>query len=596
MNSVARTRPRASPRTQRPGDRRADSSSASICGPRCACPAQCPLLEGPFTSSMPSGRPCTRHGSACRPACRPGNKRLDAPRTSSDACAHQVVVRARERVTSRQQIKAAGIAPPHLQLLVEPEHCADHARILTWASNVGGLLAGSFARRVINATTNRREYQDFGVSSGTESNSCALTPTPVLTKPRGPAWDPVLPDWRQSGVAHPANVTTPLHWRPPGRRSHILKTCFTYARTSFPTRQIMRDRHRPQPRKSPGDKVDRDQQALRQCAPPPTLFTTEGRPASSVESPQASSASRQHQAAPEVRCPDITGKGEDLDRSPSLTADPIVDALETRASTHPFPIQALTLGPALDHATTSSAQAKTGTGKTGCPSRGRHRARRKRATSSTQREQAAGSDYPADPQAHQAGRPGPLREGRQVPRPASLNLRRRCLRAPDRNSRAWRRHRRAARPAASTCARATFTCPASKPSSSVRSGEISTWASCPTSRRCSAASPGAPPHHAVLRERCPAVEALARRFMVQPHPHPRRTDDQIQTVNTVKRSHLPRSCHEQGRGRRPHPAGSAAQAHRRPPGRGPDRRSCAVGSLHGDLGQGARERSSACIP
>ncbi|WP_454900268.1 DEAD/DEAH box helicase, partial [Actinomyces sp.] len=74
-------------------------------------------------------------------------------------------------------------------------------------------------------------------------------------------------------------------------------------------------------------------------------------------------------AAPEVEetTPDITDKGGDnLDKKSFAdfgVTDPIVDALEDKGITHPFPIQALTLGPALDRHDIIG-QAKTGTGKT----------------------------------------------------------------------------------------------------------------------------------------------------------------------------------------------------------------------------------------
>ena len=73
-------------------------------------------------------------------------------------------------------------------------------------------------------------------------------------------------------------------------------------------------------------------------------------------------------AAPEVEdaTPDITGKGEDLDKKSFAdfgVTDPIVDALEDKGITHTFPNQALTLGPALDRHDIIG-QAKTGTGKT----------------------------------------------------------------------------------------------------------------------------------------------------------------------------------------------------------------------------------------
>ena len=65
--------------------------------------------------------------------------------------------------------------------------------------------------------------------------------------------------------------------------------------------------------------------------------------------------------------PDITDRGdEDLDKKSFAdfgVTDPIVDALEDKGITHPFPIQALTLGPALERHDIIG-QAKTGTGKT----------------------------------------------------------------------------------------------------------------------------------------------------------------------------------------------------------------------------------------
>ena len=76
-----------------------------------------------------------------------------------------------------------------------------------------------------------------------------------------------------------------------------------------------------------------------------------------------------HPEAPaqEEATPDITDKGdEDLDKKSFAdfgVTDPIVDALEDKGITHPFPIQALTLGPALDRHDIIG-QAKTGTGKT----------------------------------------------------------------------------------------------------------------------------------------------------------------------------------------------------------------------------------------
>ena len=76
-----------------------------------------------------------------------------------------------------------------------------------------------------------------------------------------------------------------------------------------------------------------------------------------------------HPEAPaqEEATPDITDSGdEDLDKKSFAdfgVTDPIVDALDDKGITHPFPIQALTLGPALDRHDIIG-QAKTGTGKT----------------------------------------------------------------------------------------------------------------------------------------------------------------------------------------------------------------------------------------
>ncbi|WP_165216151.1 DEAD/DEAH box helicase [Schaalia sp. ZJ1691] len=65
--------------------------------------------------------------------------------------------------------------------------------------------------------------------------------------------------------------------------------------------------------------------------------------------------------------PDVTNTGDEHFEQKSFAdfgvTDPIVDALAERGITHPFPIQALTLGPALDRHDIIG-QAKTGTGKT----------------------------------------------------------------------------------------------------------------------------------------------------------------------------------------------------------------------------------------
>ena len=104
--------------------------------------------------------------------------------------------------------------------------------------------------------------------------------------------------------------------------------------------------------------------------PTPDVDATErATPASSVEySAGVVRLGNIKPAAPEVEdaTPDITGKGEDLDKKSFAdfgVTDPIVDALEDKGITHPFPIQALTLGPALERHDIIG-QAKTGTGKT----------------------------------------------------------------------------------------------------------------------------------------------------------------------------------------------------------------------------------------
>ena len=69
----------------------------------------------------------------------------------------------------------------------------------------------------------------------------------------------------------------------------------------------------------------------------------------------------------EATTPDITNSGNETFEAKSFAdfgvSDPIVDALEERGITHPFPIQALTLPVALDRHDIIG-QAKTGTGKT----------------------------------------------------------------------------------------------------------------------------------------------------------------------------------------------------------------------------------------
>ncbi|WP_424623160.1 DEAD/DEAH box helicase [Actinomyces bouchesdurhonensis] len=101
----------------------------------------------------------------------------------------------------------------------------------------------------------------------------------------------------------------------------------------------------------------------------PKASTPEPAPASSVEySAGVVRLGNIHPQAPaeQEATPDITGKGEDLDKKSFAdfgVTDPIVDALDDKGITHPFPIQALTLGPALDRHDIIG-QAKTGTGKT----------------------------------------------------------------------------------------------------------------------------------------------------------------------------------------------------------------------------------------
>ena len=101
----------------------------------------------------------------------------------------------------------------------------------------------------------------------------------------------------------------------------------------------------------------------------PKASTPEPAPASSVEySAGVVRLGNIHPQAPaeQEATPDFTGKGEDLDKKSFAdfgVTDPIVDALDDKGITHPFPIQALTLGPALDRHDIIG-QAKTGTGKT----------------------------------------------------------------------------------------------------------------------------------------------------------------------------------------------------------------------------------------
>ena len=101
----------------------------------------------------------------------------------------------------------------------------------------------------------------------------------------------------------------------------------------------------------------------------PKASTPEPAPASSVEySAGVVRLGNIHPQAPaeQEATPDITGKGDNLDKKSFAdfgVTDPIVDALDDKGITHPFPIQALTLGPALDRHDIIG-QAKTGTGKT----------------------------------------------------------------------------------------------------------------------------------------------------------------------------------------------------------------------------------------
>ena len=132
----------------------------------------------------------------------------------------------------------------------------------------------------------------------------------------------------------------------------------------------MRDRHRPQPRKARETRQIVTNTSTEATVPTPDVDATEkATPASSVEySAGVVRLGNIKPAAPEVEeaTPDITGKGEDLDKKSFAdfgVTDPIVDALEDKGITHPFPIQALTLGPALDRHDIIG-QAKTGTGKT----------------------------------------------------------------------------------------------------------------------------------------------------------------------------------------------------------------------------------------
>ncbi len=250
-------------------------------------------------------------------------------------------------------------------------------------------------------------------------------------------------------------------------------------------------------------------------------------------------------AAPEVEeaTPDITDKGGDnLDKKSFAdfgVTDPIVDALEDKGITHPFPIQALTLGPALDRHDIIG-QAKTGTGKTlgfGIP-----------VLEDVIAPDEEGYEDLLNPNQPQALIILPTRElTKQVAqdlREAAKYLSTRIVEiyggvAFEPQIEALQRGADivVARPVASStyCARATCTCPASKPSSSTRPMKCSTWASCPTSKPCWAASPRtATPCCSPRLCPAPSWPSHAASWSIRPTSARRTPDDQNQTVNTVK--------------------------------------------------------------
>ena len=126
-----------------------------------------PLLEGPHVLDPLKQAVHLRDADQHVAEHAAGNERLDSAlrerrRTRARI---QVIVRARERITSRQQIKAA-VRTPHLELLIKLEALRGHARMLHVGLERGGLLA------VLRQARHERERRigentkDFSVVGG----------------------------------------------------------------------------------------------------------------------------------------------------------------------------------------------------------------------------------------------------------------------------------------------------------------------------------------------------------------------------------------------------------------------------------------------
>ena len=150
-----------------------------------------PLLEGPHVLDpleqavhlRDADQHVTQHAAR--------NKRLDGSlrERRGPRARIQVIVRARERVTSRQQIKTAMLAP-HFQLLVELEAPRRHARMLHVGLERGSLLT------VLRQARHKRERRigentkDFGVVGGDGIKLVCHGSSIVPDKPRGPPLGP----------------------------------------------------------------------------------------------------------------------------------------------------------------------------------------------------------------------------------------------------------------------------------------------------------------------------------------------------------------------------------------------------------------------
>ena len=314
-------------------------------------------------------------------------------------------------------------------------------------------------------------------------------------------------------------------------------------------------------------------------------------------------------AAPEVEeaTPDISGKGEDLDKKSFAdfgVTDPIVDALEDKGITHPFPIQALTLGPALERHDIIG-QAKTGTGKTlgfGIP-----------VLEDVIAPDEEGYEDLLNPNKPQALIILPTRElTKQVAqdlREAAKYLSTRIVEiyggvAFEPQIEALER---GADIVVGTPGRLIDL---------LRKGHLhlSGVETVVLDEADEMLDLGFLPDVETLLSRVPEnrhtmlfsatmpgpVVALARRFMSSRPTSARRIPTPEPDRQHGQAGHLPRSRHEQGRGRRPHPPGGGrgrtvifCRTKRTAARLGEDltARGFAVGSLHGDLGQGAREQA-----